>query len=438
MEKRIQMFWDVIFGARGGGSPLPSWLTRLSRFIYLVLKDFRRNRCLEKASSLGFQTILSIVPALVLSLFLLRSLGTGAIGNDVTRFILHQLNVDEIMLSVPVAGTTAAATFKLTDKLQEIVAEVDGVLRSNGAGLASFFGIVIAAVFMALEIEYSMNSIWSAVSPGGLLRRLGLYWSLVTLLPLFIGVAIYAGRLFPGAAFLDAPIGVVVPFAAFYCLYKFVPIAEVDNRAALIGAVVAAVAWHAAKYAFGLYLLTAVGYGTLYGVLGLFPIFTVWIWLGWIIVLAGAETVYTTQNITRLASSERRRRGAPFIEPGWAALELVIHSSLVLRSGRPPVSGNELESALGLPAHLWKSLVDALLERGILVRAGLGRGYIPGRPMDELRIEDILVAVEDTVIARPDEDWHGRKKLQGLIDALARARRREIGQLTIADLLDRY
>jgi membrane protein len=283
MAKRPRKSWSILF-----------------RFASSVFKDFQRNRCLEKASSLGFQTILSIVPTLVLSLFLFRSLGaSGAIGGDVTRVILHQLNVDRITLTVPASGTTAAVTFKLADKLEEIVGDVDGVLRSNGAGLASFFGIIVSAVFMALEIEYSMNSIWKAESPGGLLHRLAVYWSLVTVLPLFIALALYAGRLFPAAAFLDRPVGVVIPFAGFFVLYRFVPAAAVENRAALIGAAVAAVAWQAAKYGFGLYLLTAVGYGTLYGILGLLPIFTVWIWLGWTIVLAGAETAYVAQNLSR-------------------------------------------------------------------------------------------------------------------------------------------
>jgi membrane protein len=309
MKGPIRAFWDGVFGAREARPPLPAGLAGLARFAFLVFKDFQRNRCLEKASSLGFQTILSVVPTLVLSLFLFRSLGApGALGSDVTGYMLHQLNVDEITLSVPATATSPAASFKLSDKLAQIVADVDGVLRSDEAGLLSFLGIVFAAICMAMEIEYSMNSIWGAESPGGLLRRLGVYWCLVTLLPLFIGLAIYALRLFPAAAFLDAPLGVVVPFAAFYGLYRFVPAAAVERRSAFVGAAVAAVAWHAAKYGFGLYLLTAVGYGTLYGILGLLPIFTVWIWLGWIIVLAGAETAFTAQHFSRLKAAERRRR----------------------------------------------------------------------------------------------------------------------------------
>ncbi|MFI5345468.1 MAG: YihY/virulence factor BrkB family protein [Elusimicrobiota bacterium] len=279
------------------------------RFAFLVLTDFKRNRCLEKSSSLGFQTILSVVPALVLSLFVLRSLGaSGTFGTNVTSVILHQLNVDEITLSGPASAAGVRATYKLSDELQKIVGGVDDLLLNDGAGLASLLGIIITAVLMAREIEYSMNSIWNAVNPGGLLHRVVLYGGLVTLLPLFIGTVVYAGRLFPAAAFLDAAVGVFVPFVAFYALYKFVPAAEVGRRPALLGAAVAAVAWQAAKRAFGLYLLTAAGYGTLYGMLGLLPIFTVWIWVGWTIVLAGAETAYTAQNFSRLSAAEKRRR----------------------------------------------------------------------------------------------------------------------------------
>ncbi|MBI5245728.1 MAG: YihY family inner membrane protein [Elusimicrobia bacterium] len=435
-EERARGFWDGVFGARGLDAKLPAPLREALRFVYLVFRDFSRNRCQEKASSLAFQTILSLVPALVLSLFLLRSLGASeTLGADVTRYILHQMNVDEIVLTIPIKSGKPQK-LKLSDKLEEIVTEVDGVLRDSGTGLVSFLGIVIAAVFMALEIEYSMNAIWSSVGPpGGWLRRLGLYWSLVTVLPLFVALILYAARLLPGASALDEPLAAVLPFIAFYCMYQFVPAAHVERRAALLGAAVAAAAWHIAKRAFSCYLLTAVGYGDLYGILGLLPIFVMWIWFGWAIMLAGAEASYAWQNRARLAAHERRRRGAPFIEPGWAALELVVHAGAFLREGRAPATGLELELALGLPGYLWKSLISALLDRHILVRAG--DGYVPGKPLDQLKVEDVLAAVEESVIARPDGNWHARRKIQELIDGLARARRREIGRLSVADLLDR-
>ena len=236
-----------------------------------------------------------------MSLLVLRALGaSGAFGGDVTHVLLHQLNIDQIVLSVPATGSSPAATFKLSDTLLRIVGDVDNVLLGRGAGLASFFGIIFAAVLMAREVEFSMNSIWRSTDPGSFFHRLALYGGLAALLPPFVGLAIYAGSLFPLTALLNAPVGVIVPFAAFFALYRFVPAAHVENRPALLGAAVAAVAWHAAKYAFGLYLLTVAGYGTLYGVLGLLPIFTVWIWLGWTIVLAGAETAYAAQNLAHL------------------------------------------------------------------------------------------------------------------------------------------
>jgi membrane protein len=269
-------------------------------FAILVLKDFQRNRCLEKSSSLGFQTILSVVPVLVLSLIVLRALGaSGAFGGGVTRVLLHELNIDRIVLTVPASASSPAVTFKLGDTLQRIVGDADDALLGRGAGLASIFGIVFAAVLMAREVEFSMNSIWRVSDPGTLLHRIAFYGGVTALLPPFVGLAIYAGGLFPPAAFLNAPVGVLVPFAAFFALYRFVPATKVDNLAALLGAALAAVAWHVAKYGFSLYLLTAAGYGTLYGVLGLLPIFTVWIWLGWTIVLAGAETAYVAQNRPR-------------------------------------------------------------------------------------------------------------------------------------------
>ena len=86
------------------------------------------------------------------------------------------------------------------------------------------------------------------------------------------------------------------------------------------------------------------------------------------------------------------------------------------------------------PGYLWKSLIGTLLDRHILLRSG--DGFVPGKPLDQLKVEDVLAAVEDSVIARPDRNWHARGKISELIAAIGRSRRREVGKLTVADMLD--
>jgi len=447
MDRRIRAFWDDLFGQKASAFGIPSWAATTIRFVYLVVKEFNRNRCLEKAAALGFQTILSIVPALVLALFFIRSFGASELmSRDVTRLILHQLNVDEIIIKIPAPAAgdaaapgarpaAAAATFKLSDKIQEILDDVDNSLRASGVNILSLLGLVITAIFLALEIEYSMNAIWN-VSQSGLVQRIGLYWSLITLGPLLIVLGIYTGRSILAPIPLEFLADLLIPLAAFFLIYKLVPSVPIRTTAALAGALVGSLAWQAAKYGFKLYLLYAVGYGKLYGTLGLLPIFVVWIWVGWATVLIGAETAYTLQCLPRLWAEERRRRGAPFIQPAWAALGLVLEAGRAFLSGAEPVSGEELAIAIGIPAFMWKRIAELLIERRVLIKAGEdGRGLIPAKPLDALRVEEILAAAEDTLLVKPDEKWCETDKLRDLIASIAAARRQALRDLSVADLL---
>jgi membrane protein len=157
----------------------------------------------------------------------------------------------------------------------------------------------------------------------------------------------------------------------------------------------------------------------------------------WVIVLAGAEISYTLQNLGRLVAEERRRRGAPFIQPGLVALGLVLHAGRAFNSGKGPVDADDLAESSGLPDKLWIRLVDLLRDRGILIDAGPdGSRFLPGRPLDTLRVEEIFATVEDSLVARFDEIWHPEHgQLQSLTNLLTRARQRELGTTSIADLL---
>ena len=327
---------------------------------------------------------------------------------------------------------------KLVDQIQKQMNHVDMTLRSGSVSLISLFWLIVAAMSLALTMEHSLNDIWGSTGRRRLLRRIALYWSVLTLGPLLIGFSMYAAQLIDApVAWEDLIISTLGPLVAFYLMYQLVPSAPVQPKAAIIGALVAAVAWQAAKYGFGLYVQRAVGYGKLYGNLGLLPIFLFWVWIVWIIMLAGAEVSYTLQNLDRLTAAERRRRGAPFIQPGLVALGLVLHAGRAFITGQGPVSDEDLARSTGLPDHLWHRLVGLLVDRRILVEAGPdGSGFAPGRPLESLYVEEVFAAVEDSLVARPDESWHPeQEQLQGLANLLAQARQRELGKTSIAELL---
>ncbi|MBI3552152.1 MAG: YihY family inner membrane protein [Elusimicrobia bacterium] len=432
---------DLLFGRDKPLWWFPPPVVRWARFVYLVGSEFGRNRCPEKAAALGFETVLSCVPALVLSLFFMRSVGgLENISRDLPRHLLHHLNIDEISLTIPAAEAGADLHIKLSDKISEIVEGADRSLRSSSVSFTSLLGLILAAILLTLTLEHSLNDIWSSHGRRALLLRVALAWSMLTLGPLLIGASLYLthGLAAASVGLAEFVLRMLGPLAVLFILYRLVPAAPVSNEGALLGASVSAAAWVCARLGFGFYLHYAVSIDKIYGAVGLLPIFLIWVWVAWMIVLTGAEVAYTFENLTRLTAIERRRRLTPFVQPGLMALGLVLRAAHSFRSGQGPVTGAELAEAGGLPDRLWTRLVALLLEKRILVEAGRdGQGFTLGRPMEALRVEDIFSAVEDTLMAHPEDSWAMEPNpLKGLSQQLSEARRRELGGKTISQLLD--
>lgn len=442
----LQAPGNILFGRERAAWWLPAPVARAGRFLYLVVSEFNRNRCPEKAASLGFETVLSFVPAIVLALFFVRSFGgMENLGRDLPRHLLHQLNVDEITLTLPAPGREDGAAsssgevrVRLSDKIQEVVETADQGLRSSSVSFTSFFGLALAAIFLTLTLEHSLNDVWSSHGRRGFILKIALSWSILTLGPLLIGVSMYLTRDWSAPGSADFLVRMLGPFAALYLLYKLVPAASVDHDAALLGAAVASAAWTAARRWFGYYLHYAVSVDRLYGAVGLLPLLLIWIWVAWMIVLIGAEVSYTFQNLARLTAIERRRRLAPFVQPGLLALALVLRAAESFRAGKGAVTAAELAETAGLPDQLWSRLIALLLEKKILVQAGReAHGFTLARPCESLRVGEILDAVEEALVARPEDAWPSAPPpLAGLSRQLTEARRRALGSRTVAQLLD--
>jgi membrane protein len=85
-------------------------------------------------------------------------------------------------------------------------------------------------------------------------------------------------------------------------LYVLVPAYRVPVKLAAIGGVLAAIAFEAAKYGFRFYIAHFPTYQLVYGPLAVLPLFLLWIYVSWIIVLVGAAITAT------LAETAARRR----------------------------------------------------------------------------------------------------------------------------------
>jgi membrane protein len=183
----------------------------------------------------------------------------------------------------------------------------------QGIGIAI---VVITAVLLVATVEKEINAIWGTREPRSLVRRVFVYGVGVTLGPLAIGAAVYSTNWLlesslqvelvsqPGATLLATPIAVGLATLVFALLYAVLPARRVPIRAALAGGFVAALAFEAAKRGFVLYVTNVPTYQRMYGAVAVLPLFLVWIFVSWVLVLFGAAVTAT------LVEGAPRTRGA--------------------------------------------------------------------------------------------------------------------------------
>src|SRR5262245_12243608 len=100
MLRLHKSIWEHLFGSdTKPGRTLPGWLVPPVRFGYLVIQEFSRNRCPEKASALGFQPVFSLIPAFALALFFFRAFDFSNLGGKVEPVLYRILKIDKIYLA---------------------------------------------------------------------------------------------------------------------------------------------------------------------------------------------------------------------------------------------------------------------------------------------------------------------------------------------------
>ncbi len=253
---------------------------QLGLFIRLVIERFTADRGLQTASALTYTTLLSLVPFLVVSLAILSAF--GAVAN-------MRETVKDAVLDVLVPDSRA-----------QVSAQIDQFLGNaanlTGPGLAA---IAVTAVMLLFTIEGTFNRIWRVASPRSLVLRILRFWTVLTLGPLLLGASLSLTSYFFAVADddlvrsamkeLSRLLPIALQWLAFTLLYIAVPHARVRIKHAAIGGLVAAVLFEVLKLGFAVYIDNADNFRVIYGALAAIPVFLMWLYASWSVILMGAE-----------------------------------------------------------------------------------------------------------------------------------------------------
>lgn len=346
-------------------------------FMRFIAERFSRDRCAQIAASLTFTTLLSLVPLFTIALTLFSAFPVFEdYSSQIKRFLVGNLMPD-------------MATKVITQYMAQFT---ESAMRLTALGIGL---LALTAMFLLLTIEHAFNTIWRVTAPRPLFKRLVIHWAALTLAPLLVGASLALTSWLVGLSMgyvRHVPIfgvgvlkllPVVLTWLAFSMLFYFVPNRHVPRSHAMIGALVAALAFEAMNRAFGYYVSHFPTYKLVYGAFASVPIFLMWIYLSWLSILIGA-VIAASLSYWRTPMTTHATPAAQLLD----ALRVLQAMTAGLREGRVS-SLPELSRSLHLSYDALEALL-AQLERADMIRKVKGDGWLMMRDAAHMRTAELL------------------------------------------------
>lgn len=347
-------------------------------FCLAVFWRFYEERGLQTAGSLTYTTLLSMVPLITVALAVATAFPVfdDAIG-ALQLFLLENVLPD------------AAGIDTITDQISAFTSNAG---RLTAIGLAFFF---VTAVMLMTTIDTALNHLFRVQRRRPMLQQVLMYWAVITLGPILIGGSLSMTSFAIGASFgwlrlsiVGNALLAVLPFVftclALMLLYVVVPFRHVRARDAIIGGLVAGIAFEFAKRGFALYIGRFPTYSLIYGAFATIPIFLVWLYMSWVVVLAGA-------TLTAILPAYRYAEGRAI--PGREFVDALLVLSMLARAQKHggPVRLREMSRALRIMPHRCEAVLERAARLGWTARTDKD-GWVLARDADLLRLSDIYKA----------------------------------------------
>lgn len=278
----------------------------------LSFHQFMEDRCWVGASALSYTTLVSLVPLTALALVMFSGFSVfGGLREELLRIVLDNF--------APNVGDQAVEWFTFV---------------ATNAGQSTAFGIVslvVTAVLLLVTIEDQLHLIFRVTLPRGWIQRILIYWTILTLGPVLAGVGLsVTGTLdglfnsfSPGNEITERVRGwgrmgawifpLLIETGMIAALYTLVPNRAVRWRDSLTGALLAAALLQILKAGFVIFVSQISSYNRVYGALAGIPIFLLWMYIFWLVLLMGAEI---TASLISLAQERRTWEDGIVREPG--------------------------------------------------------------------------------------------------------------------------
>ncbi|UJJ32304.1 YihY family inner membrane protein [Halopseudomonas maritima] len=354
---------------------MPRQLNQYLHFGRYLARRFLEDNCIKNAAALTYTTLFAVVPVMTVAYAMLAAIPAfDQVGSQVEAFIFKNF--------LPASGAA----------LQQHLSAFSSQARQlTGVGVAL---LMVTALLMLVNIEKAFNDIWRIRQPRRGLSSFLLYWAVLSIGPLLLGagfvVSTYVASMsfFQEGAFLASAwsnllrfLPLILSIAAFTLLFVAVPNTRVPLKYGVAGGVLVALLFEGAKACFALYVKLFPGYQLIYGAFAAVPLFLLWIYVSWLIILLGAELVSNMGN-----GSAWRRPEYPWM------INLLVLLRLFLRAQQQGVQVDLARvNASGWLMHeeLWLQLTDWLESEALITRTQSG-AFVLCRDLEQVELSHVL------------------------------------------------
>lgn len=404
----------------GRASRLRRLATMIGGHAGFALRRFNADASLQAASSLTYTTLLSLVPLLAIAF---------AIFAAFPAFEGARVQLEAAVFENLVPGVGG-----------DIKAYLTGFLDNAGRlGTVGVVGLGLSALLLLATIEATFNRIWRVRRPRPLVVRFLLYWGVLTLGPLLIGagitlttdvfsvarqelsqVGLDTSQLsMEAGGFGDQLWSILLQTILFTVLFLVVPNRRVDWRDALLGGLVSGAGFQFLKIGFAWYLANVFTYQAIYGAMAAFPIFLIWLYLSWCVVLLGA-------TFAAAVPEWKARAMGGFISDG-SGETLAIAIKILARLKEVSRVGDELAPeriAKEFGSEVVDSILTPMLGMGFIRVTDTG-GWILGRDLEVATVFDLhdCLGLTTSPGRATDADASGGGLVEAVVRSLAAAER---------------
>jgi len=343
------------------------------QFLLYLMRQFVANQGILNASALTYTTLFAVVPLMTVSYAMLAAIPNfSGVGEELQHWIFTNF--------VPATG----------EVVQNYLADFAGQARS--LTVVGIVFLVITSIMMMRNIESAFNRIWRVSEARKGLSSFLIYWAILSLGPILIGIGLgltsYIASLslvssateLVGKTRVLALLPMVLSAVAFSLLYMAVPNCRVPFRSAVIGGLVVALMFETAKRSFAMFVTQFPSYELIYGAFAAVPLFLLWIFISWVIILLGAEL---TRALTVFQHNNMEQKG----EDLQIVLGVLHRLWQGQRNSETVADSVLLQEVDGLDQGRWDQYVQLLMSARLIRRSDQG-DYLLCCDLSQLSLAD--------------------------------------------------